>query len=270
MLERRISLLGPVFYTSPLLQAAEVSHAFSTRVGGISPAPFDSLNLGNPSGCDRQDDDARIEENYRLLQASIGAQDASRCWVHQVHGADVLDADSNDFENGRKADALISRDPKKILSIRVADCVPIVLADDTGSTIAAVHAGWRGVVGGVIPATISTMLQRTPALAARRLMAAIGPCIGFDAFEVGAEVLAEFHRVFGSAAPIRQDQTGNGKGRVDLATACRLQLLSAGLDENNIDGTDRCTFRDSEEFFSHRRDSGVTGRLAALVAARRA
>jgi YfiH family protein len=267
MLQRRSIPDGPVFYASPLLEAAGVPHAFSTRIGGISLAPFDSLNLGNPSGCERQDDDARIQENYRRLQSAIGHRDTNRCWVHQVHGAEVLDAGSPSFQNGLKADALVTNQPGRVLAVRVADCVPILIADDTGRTVTAVHAGWRGVVAQIIPAAIRKMCDLTPSLEPHRLIAAIGPCIGFDAFEVGSDVLAEFRRVFGSDAPVSPDDD-SGKGHVDLAAACRMQLLDAGLDEHRIDTTDRCTYRDAGEFFSHRRDNGVTGRMAAIISPR--
>jgi hypothetical protein len=128
--------------------------------------------------------------------------------------------------------------------------------------VAAIHAGWRGVIGGVIPAAIAKLKE----MSSESFVAAVGPCIGFEAFEVGEEVLAEFERVFGDAAPIRRVE--NSKGRANLAAACRLQLLKAEVSAGAIDGTDRCTFRDQEEFFSHRRENGVTGRMAALIAPR--
>src|SRR5215211_4951416 len=96
MLERRGSPHGPVYYVSPLLERAGVAHAFSTRVGGLSPAPFDSLNLGNPNGCAVQDDYERIYENYRLLQRAIGCASHTRLWVHQVHGSTVASARMGD------------------------------------------------------------------------------------------------------------------------------------------------------------------------------
>ena len=259
MLQRRIAAGGPVFYVSPQLSALGVRHAFSTRQGGVSAAPFDSLNLGNPNGCAIQDDEPRIQENYRRLQAAIGCESSRRCWVHQVHAATVADATGPDFHNSLKADALVTTDASQVLSVRIADCVPILLADESGSCVSAVHAGWRGVIAGVIPAAVKAM-ARPP------IAAAIGPCIGFDTFEVGPEVLAEFERVFGRAAPSRRES--DGKGRVDLRAACRIQLRHAGVSDERIDGTDRCTFRDAEEFFSHRRDNGVTGRMAALIAPR--
>ncbi len=254
---------GPiVFYASPLLERIEVPHAFSTRLGGISPPPFDSMNLGNPGGCAVQDDDARIAENYRLLQAAIGCGDRQRFWVHQVHGGEVIDAAGN-APLGQKADAIVAREPGRVLAIRVADCVPILLASRDGRTVAAVHAGWRGVIAGAVANTIARM--NVPRA---NLLAAIGPCIGFDAFEVGPEVLADFEKAFPTAPPIARYANATSKGTVDLRAAVRLQLLSLGLQDSQIDTTDRCTFRDKEEFFSHRRDNGVTGRTAALIAAR--
>jgi YfiH family protein len=129
--------------------------------------------------------------------------------------------------------------------------------------VAAVHAGWRGVIAGVVINAIGEM-NRIRDVPADRIIAAIGPSIGCEAFEVGAEVLDEFVGVFGPDAPIRRD--ADGKGRVDLREAIYRQLISAGVLPERIDTTDRCTFRDSREFYSHRRDQGVTGRMAAVIA----
>jgi len=276
----------------------------STRLGGLSPAPFDSLNLGNPSGCDVADDYERIWENYRLLAAASGCGTLELLRVHQVHGPRVLRAVRGEhFENASKADAIVTDDPQRIASVRVADCVPVLLALRDGKTVAAIHAGWRGVVAGVVPAALCELLEpdqpseqssragtvipkSQPVAPSRRagtvirnppqraaesqspddVLAAIGPCIGFDAFEVGPEVIAEFRRSFGEAAPVRT--VDGGKGFVDLLQAIRLQLLAAGVPEGQIDLTDRCTYRDTDEFFSHRRQHGVTGRMAAIIRAR--
>src|SRR4051812_12770578 len=151
MLLRRTSRDGVVYYASPLLEAAGVPHAFSTRLGGVSQPPFDSMNLGNPSGCAMQDEDDHISENYRRMQRAIGCESRRRCWVHQVHGGDVLAIQSGEpFENNQRADALVSDDPQRVLAIRVADCVPILLATSDGQRVAAVHAGWRGVIAGAV------------------------------------------------------------------------------------------------------------------------
>jgi YfiH family protein len=261
MLQRQTSSTGVVYYISPLLTAAHIPHAFSTRLGGISPAPMNSLNLGNPSGCAIQDNSDRIQQNYQLLESAILPSPRHRCFVHQIHGGQVMNADSPNFENGAKADALFTIDPSKILAIRTADCVPILLCNKTGKIAAAAHAGWRGVIANILATTIAQM-QQDPA----NLLAAIGPCISFDAFEVGPEVLDHFSTAFGNTAPLRR--ADNGKGHVDLRQACRLQLLQAGLPESQIDQTDRCTVRNADEFFSHRRDNGITGRMASLIGPR--
>jgi polyphenol oxidase len=261
MLERRVASNGVTFYASPLLEGMGVPHAFSTRLGGISHAPFDSLNLGNPNGSAVQDDYENVWENYRRLQAAAGCAGRELCHVHQVHGSEVVRAVAGRaFDMSAKADALVGSDLARVLSVRVADCVPILLAAEGGRTVAAVHAGWRGVISGAVPAALAAMGDET---VAGTCVAAIGPCIGGDAFEVGPEVVADFARVFGDDAPIVR-RVGE-KGHVDLREAVRLQLLRAGVPENRINTTDRCTHRDADEFFSHRRENGLTGRLAALI-----
>ncbi|HEY2573054.1 MAG TPA: peptidoglycan editing factor PgeF [Verrucomicrobiaceae bacterium] len=265
MLQAHTADNGVRFYFSPLLRSAGISHAFSTRVGGISPPPFDSLNLGNPSGCESQDDYERIWENYRLLHAAAGCAAAEKpCRVHQVHGAGVVRVRVGEtFDTNAKADAIVSDDPSRVISVRVADCVPVLIATKDGRRVAAVHAGWRGVVAGVVPTAIAEIVQMNER---GELLAAIGPCIGYDAFEVGTEVLAKFRRVLGANAPCRE--MPGGKGRVDLREAVRRQLIAAGMSDDRIDRTDRCTHEHREEFYSHRRDAGVTGRMAAVIQAR--
>jgi YfiH family protein len=268
VLQKQTTPDGVVYYASAKLQAIGVRHAFSTRIGGVSPAPFDSLNLGNPNGCEVQDDYDRIWANYRRLTASIGCHANQPLRVHQVHGGNVVTVNPNEeFDTNCKADALVSRDAERVISIRVADCVPILLSTQGGKTVAAVHAGWRGIIAGVIPAAIDRILVEDPSSKSAQIIAAIGPCISGPPFEVGPEVLDTFAQKFGSAAPITL--LPSGKGNVDLRAAARIQLLNAGLPDSSIDTTDRCTVTHRDEFFSHRRDHGITGRLAALIAANR-
>jgi YfiH family protein len=261
MLERRTGSNGVIFYASPLLERLGVPHAFSTRIGGVSEGPFRSLNLGNPSGCAVQDDSAHVRENYRRLQAACGCGGRELCYVHQVHGAGVVRAEEGrGVDTSAKADALVGSDRAKTLSVRVADCVPVLVAMEGGRTVAAIHAGWRGVVGGVVEAALAAVGS---ADCTRTCVAAIGPCIGPDAFEVGPEVVGIFLGYFRGNAPIVR-RVGE-KGHVDLREAVRLQLVRAGVPPDRIDTTDRCTHRDAQEFFSHRRDNGVTGRMAAVI-----
>lgn len=260
MLERFTSDNGVVTYVSPLLRDLGVPHAFSTRIGGISPKPFDSLNLGNPSGCDVRDDSERIRRNYRLLLRAAGCEGRELLAVHQVHGGDIVHVRrGQSHDNDTKADALVSDDPGRVLSVRVADCVPVLLSTEDGRAVAAVHAGWRGVVAGVVLNALEVLRTH-----GSHVVAAVGPSIGFDAFEVGPEVIEEFARLFGQDGPIRRNP--DGKGRVDLRRCLRRQLLAAGIGEHQIDQTDRCTHTHWEEFFSHRRDNGISGRMAAVIA----
>ena len=265
MLHRHRTDSGLTMYLSPLLQKVGVPHAFSTRLGGVSPAPFDSLNLGMLGDSERQDQLPNIYENYRRLRTAIGCENRERCWVHQVHGPEVCAVRQGEvFDNGAKADALVINDPRRLVSVKYADCVPVLLSTPDGRAVAAIHSGWRGVVAGVVPAAVQSLLNLTHS-AAHELVAAIGPCIGPERFEVGPEVLDAFTSVFGPNAPIK---AAGQKGFIDLKLAVHLQLIQAGLSANQIETNDLCTFRDRDEFFSHRRDAGMTGRMAALIGPR--
>jgi hypothetical protein len=259
---QRVSTLGVVYYVSPGLQRRGVPHAFSTRIGGGSPAPFASFNLGNPGG-DVRDDSVRIVGHYRQLEELIGAGGRERCSVHQVHGAAFVHVRTGaKHDNDTKADALFTSDSTRLVSVRVADCCPVLLATADGAVVAAIHAGWRGVVAGVLPATLAALIKESGAAPAT-ICAAIGPCIGREAFEVGTDVLDEFRRVFGTRAPI--EVRPNGKGRADIRAGLRLQLLECGVPEEQLDSLELCTVDNPLEFFSHRRDRGLTGRMAALI-----
>jgi YfiH family protein len=258
-MDRRTASNGVVYYASPLLEARGVPHGFSTRIGGLSPPPFDSLNLGNPNGCEIQDNYGRIYENYKLFQSAIGVGKRERCWVHQVHGPTVIDARAGQtFSSGVKADAMVTDDPSRALSVRTADCVPVLLASEDGRLVAAVHAGWRGVIAAAV-----VHAARMMAVAPTSIVAAIGPSIGIDAFEVGPEVLVQFEKSFGPQTVSRRRD--DGKGYVDLRGGIRRQLLQLGIPDDRIDLSGRCTARDGDEFFSHRREHGVTGRMASII-----
>jgi polyphenol oxidase len=281
MLTRALHANGVVTYQSPLLAevgGSGVVHAFSTRSGGVSGAPFDTLNLGNPAAGEPQDGEENLVENYRRLQEAIGAEGYPRAWVSQVHGrrvelfdrepeneyAETLEAEVRDRFSGQlAADAIVTTVPGVLLTIRVADCVPVLLASADGKVVAAVHAGWRGVVGNIAGKAVRAMGEA--GVSPGQLVAAIGPSISLEHYEVGEEVSIAFFRADLSEAV---SSRFGPKPHIDLQRALRMQLLRAGLAEGQIDGHDRCTFRDQAEFFSHRRDHGRTGRLAAVIAAR--
>lgn len=273
MLERVLHPNGVVTYQSPLLRQAGVVHAFSSRIGGLSEGPFASLNLGITGSDALRDSDANVAANYRLLLEAIACRPGTlRAWVSQVHGrsvelierepeneyAETLDAEIRDRFSGQlPADALVCLVPEVLLSIRIADCVPILLASSDGRVVASIHAGWRGVVGNIAAKTVRAMRE---AAASATLVAAIGPCISRDHFEVGEEVAAEFTRQDLQSAIHTQP---GSKPHIDLQAAVTLQLERAGV--TAVDTHELCTFRDREEFFSHRRDRGLTGRMAAVI-----
>lgn len=246
---------------SPLLSALGFRHGFSLRVGGVSEPPFSSLNLGRAVG----DDAEAVAENHLRFAADVGYAPARLYEVHQVHGRAVETVDATVLPatyRAREADALVSCTPGCAVGIRVADCVPILLADPKSGAVSAVHAGWRGMVDGVVEAAVATLAQRaaTPRSA---LVAAVFPCIGAEAFEVGDDVAEAIVRAVASPTVRRDDA---GRARIDLALAARLQLARAGLVASAIDHVAGCTFTEPQRFFSHRRDHGRTGRhLAAIV-----
>jgi polyphenol oxidase len=270
-LQRRVSADGVAYYVSPLLERAGVPHAFSTRIGGVSPPPFDSFNLGNPNGAEVQDEPGRIARHYSMLQAAIGCGDRQRCFAHQVHGDAIAVARLGEpFDCDCKADALVTDDVTRVLAIRTADCIPILLATGDGRAVAAVHAGWRGLVSEVIRNAIQSLRARHPSMRVQKIIAAVGPCIGFDAFDVGNEVVRAFADVIDEdelpAYMKRNHRTG--KALVDLRGVAWRLLLGEGVE--SIDMTDRCTVTHADEFYSHRRDRGVTGRMAAVIGCRAA
>lgn len=269
MIRRIVNHNGVVVYQSPLLSDAGVPHAFSTRIGGVSQGPFASLNLGNPSGQATQDRVENIAENYRRLLQSIGCDDRTRYFAHQVHGCAVLDPQASDVSDTLhggveigKADALITDHPGAMLSVRVADCVPILMSDRSGRRVSAVHAGWRGVVAGIA----IEALKRFDC--PRKVIVAIGPHISIDPFEVGSEVLDAFKQQFGVQTPYRKSPKGASKAHIDLQQALLNQLVAAGVPQDQIDTTDRCSVTHADEFFSHRRCDGLTGRMAGVIGVR--
>jgi hypothetical protein len=237
----------------------------------VSSPPFDSLNFGNPGDlpAERKDPRANIMENWRRLLAAVGCAGRRVVEVHQVHGGDVRverghsrkgTADGAQDQGDPRADAIVTDDPSVIAAVRVADCAPVLLAEAGGRIVAAVHAGWRGVIAGVAGNAVRSMRE----MGAHDIVAAIGPCIGPENFEVGDEVAREFWRVFGDRAPVRAGSAG--KSFIDLPCALERQLVGAGVGE--IDVLGRCTVGEPELFFSHRRDRGVTGRMVGVIGVR--
>lgn len=257
-----------LLYSQSLLSLG-VPHAFTTRQGGHSQGIFSTLNFGNPGDLptEQRDPVANIRANQAAVAAAIRAASRQIVEVHQVHGSTVhvvrTGLPAHPTASDTQADALITDDPARLIAVRIADCTPILISSSDGAIVAAVHAGWRGVISGVLIQTISTLRS----LGARDLIAAIGPCISSTHFEVGPEVAAEFTRCFGpSTAYVLPHRSTPGKFLVDLQAALAHQARASGI--VHIDILPYCTCASPDLFFSHRRDSGRTGRMMAIIGPR--
>ena len=243
---------------SELLSRHGFRHAFATRAGGVSVAPYDSLNLGFHLG----DDDEAVRENRARFADAIGVPLDRLFEQRQVHGATVREVASTDAQAALadlEGDALIARSEGLAVAARTADCVPVLLAHPPSGHVAAVHAGWRGAVAGVV-LEAARRLSHDPV----ELVAAIGPHIRLDAFEISDDVAQQLEQAAGGRDVVRR---GDGKPHGDLSALVSVQLRSAGLSSDAIDDVGGCTFSEPARFFSPRREAGNTGRhLSAIVA----
>lgn len=227
---------------------ARVRALSTTRAGGVSVAPYDSLNLGTHVG----DDPASVADNRAQVRRIVPSEPA---WLNQVHGTAVVDAAS--VASVPDADASVSRTPGSVCVVMTADCLPVLLCDRAGTVVGAAHAGWRGLHGGVIEATVAAM-QVAPG----DVIAWLGPAIGPTAFEVGDEVRGAFVAVDASADAAFKPAGQPGKWFADIYLLARQRLAALGV--TAVHGGDCCTVSESRRFFSYRRD-GVTGRMGTLV-----
>ena len=260
-----------------------VRSAFTLRDGGVSVAPYDSLNLGVHVG----DAAEAVRENRRRIREWLGLP-AEPVWLAQVHGTRVVDVDALGAfdgaagsasaaagpapareavgaESGRasgaeaappEADAAVTRTPGRVCVIQVADCMPVLFAARDGSAVGAAHAGWRGLAGGVLELTIAK-LGVPPA----QLVAWLGPTISQKNFEVGDDVRTAFTKDDAGAA-VAFEANSRGRWQCDLYALARRRLVALGV--ANVSGGDWCTYADPARFFSYRRD-GQCGRMAALI-----
>ncbi|MDR2452054.1 MAG: peptidoglycan editing factor PgeF [Candidatus Accumulibacter sp.] len=228
---------------------ASVGSLATTRRGGVSGGVFSDLNLGDHVG----DVPAAVAANREILRRRV---DARPVWLRQVHGQRVADLDVEPECLSREADAAFTRKPGVACAVMTADCLPVLFCDLGGTVVAAAHAGWRGLLAGVLEATIAAM--KVPG---GELMAWFGPAIGPRAFEVGGEVREAFVGADADAATAFHPSAG-GKWLADLYRLARQRLAGQGV--ARVYGGDLCTASDAERFFSHRRD-GRTGRMASLI-----
>jgi polyphenol oxidase len=231
----------------------------TTRQGGQSKSPFNSLNLGLNAG----DDAADVMENRSILRSSLPAEPL---WLKQIHGVTVTTPTSRSAQgNGPfMADASVTNIPNEVLAVLTADCMPVLFASRNGDVIGAAHAGWRGLSSGILENTIDEMIALSPSLTTSDISAWMGPAIGPSAFEVGEDVLQAFaqqDQSILSKAFIPIIETP-GKYLADLYLLARDRLRVLGIEQ--IDGGEFCTVNDPERFFSYRRDK-VTGRFASFI-----
>ncbi len=248
---------------SESLKRAGFRHGFTTRAGGVSEPPFDSLDfaiLRDPEG---------LAENQRRLAHAVGYDPSLLYQTKQVHGRAVVRAEGDAQRMlTHEADALIGEPSSgAAVAVRIADCVPVLLADPASGRVAAVHAGWRGVVADVVGAAVRQLVRDGSGL-----VAAIGPCIGACCFEVDADVADTIARTTTDSVVVRRDANA-GKAFVDLRAGVRTQLRALGLSDTVIEdvpgrGSAGCTRCDARRFYSYRRDGDASGRLIAVIVAR--
>jgi YfiH family protein len=243
--DSKTGLIRPDWPAPPQVRAVA-----TTRVGGVSKGPWSSLNLGGHVG----DSPEAVAENRRRLADRL-ALPAGPCWLDQVHGDHVTDA--RDWHAGLEADGCVTAGAGQVCAVMTADCLPVLLCDRGGRMVAALHAGWRGLVAGILDAGVAAFAKGE--VAAGDLLAWLGPAIGADAYEVGDEVRDAFDRPDERAAFVKN---ARGRWQMDLAGLASARLAALGV--TAVYGGGLCTHRHADRFFSHRRD-GICGRQAALI-----
>lgn len=230
---------------------SNVSAVMTTRSGGISQAPFDSMNLG-----DHVDDDLEhVQQNRQILTEKLKLP-STPIWLSQVHGAVALaHREAND---GAEADAIVAHEVSEVCAIMTADCLPVLFCNKQGTVVAGAHAGWRGLASGVLEPTLREMQCNS-----EDILVWLGAAIGSTAFEVGGEVKEIFVNQ-NAAYDIAFKAKGSGKWLTDIYSLARIKLQLSGVSLENIYGGGWCTYSQSELFYSYRRESR-TGRMASLI-----
>lgn len=249
---------GKISYLQPAWAENGVVAGFTTRNGGTSRAPFNSLNLGYHTG----DQQPAVEANRTALARAFDLPPHLLLTVRQVHGSEILILDQPNPDLGHfqrvECDAVITNQPGVMAGILVADCYPVILYDPEGPAIGVVHVGWRGAAAGLIGRTVEAMREIFGSRP-ERLFAAVGPGIGGHGYEVDRPVREAFRAGAGNWERIARE-TRLGHWLLDLRCSCELQLAEAGVRPARIDAVAECTCCHRETFYSYRRDNGRTGR----------
>jgi YfiH family protein len=247
---------------SPLLTRHGFRHAFFTREGGVSTGAYSSLNFSIAVG----DAEANVVENVARAATTLGVSAERVYYLSQVHGRAALSLRGDESRAEvltREGDAVMSSNGNCAVGVRIADCVPILLADSESGAVAAVHAGWRGLVAGVVEAGVEEVRRASGSSAG--IAAAIGPHISVAAFEVSEDVAETLKAC--SPDPDVVDRSFGPKPHVDLARIARAKLEALGIPRSSIERVGGCTYLEPQRYFSFRRDGPRSGRhLAAIVA----
>lgn len=255
---KRIEENSLQFYQSDLFPG--IRHGIFTRHGGVSPAPWASLNLGGTVG----DDVKAVRENHNLMYEVLDVNADKACTTWQVHGADVIMAHGP--VEGRKwlarADGVMTNQADVPLVMRYADCIPLLFHDSKKKVVGLAHAGWRGTVQG-IGKNMITAMKNAYGSNPTDIQVVIGPGISIEKFQVGEEVVEAVEEHFGTLDGLMQRDPADGTAYVDLWEANRRDLVDAGVENIEIAGI--CTYQNTEDFFSHRAEKGKTGRFGVVM-----
>ncbi len=259
-LMQRITHHAMAYYRFDTLPA--IQHGIFTRLGGVSEGQWASLNLSRSTG----DAAEPVSENRRRSFNALGLKPEHSVTSWLVHGNAVRVVSHDDMgEDLVHADAMVTQDQGLALTLRFADCVPVMFHDPVKQVIGIAHAGWKGVVNGVLIETVRTM-QRAFGSRPQDILAGVGPCIGPEKFEVGEDVAAQIQAAVNTPV-IRQSDlhplTEHAKPRIDLWAAAESQLKAAGVGQVEVAGI--CTASNTHEWFSHRAEQGKTGRFGAVI-----
>jgi YfiH family protein len=258
---QRIDGGGPVYYQfDQWADGARLSHGIFTRLGGVSPSPWNSFNLGGTVG----DSPGAVRENHRRMYACLGLEGERACTVWQVHSADTVLAQGR-VPNRRwlaRADGMVTDQPGLPLTMRFADCTPILLYDPVRHVAGIAHAGWRGTVLGAAASALATMCAAF-GTRPQDVQAGIGPSIGPDRYQVGEEVVEAVREAFGGVDGLIR-RAEDGSAYLDLWAANRLTLEREGVTQIEVAGL--CTATHTDEFYSHRAEAGRTGRFGVVIA----
>ena len=262
----------PLYHFSFLFGYPEIIHFSTTRQGGTSKGSYTSLNLGFNSGDEKQS----VQANRGIFARMLGIKPEQLVFGVQTHSAKIARITSDvldwDFQMRRRilaeTDALITNEPNICVAVKTADCIPVLLFDPAHKAAAAIHAGWRGTVARIVAQTVDAMKQEY-GTQPKDIVAGIGPGIGPEVYQVGPEVVEMVHRQLGENHRLIQYRVSKTDRQetpyLDLWKANHLQLIDAGIPEENIEVARLCTFSHADDFFSARRDGAVTGRMATGI-----